>query len=124
VDQALLPALGFLTNGSAAEKTAAARLLGSMVEPRRGPAAYLVAEGALPHATALLVGGDLEARDAAVHLVWLLVKDDRKLLAPMRGALGVEGRELVPALMELVERVRACCAGRGCSGWVGAVDVM
>ena len=61
-----------------------------------------------PHAPVPL--GDLEARDASAFLVWSLVKDDRKLLSPAKGALGMEGAKLVEPLMELVERVR---------GWLG-----
>lgn len=47
------------------EKTAAARLLGNIAEGRRGPATFLVAEGALPAAARLLTTG---ACVFAVHL--------------------------------------------------------
>jgi hypothetical protein len=57
LDQALGPALGFLRGGSAEERFAAATLLGSIAEGRRGAASYLVAEGALPAAAEMLVSG-------------------------------------------------------------------
>lgn len=57
LDQALTPALGFLRSGKAADKTAAASLLGSIADGRRGAAPFLVAEGALPDAAALLIEG-------------------------------------------------------------------
>ncbi len=74
VDQALGPALNFLTSGSPAEKTAAARLLGSMTEGRQGPAGYLVAEGALPQAAKLLVEGERDCRCVYQYLAgWFWV---------------------------------------------------
>jgi hypothetical protein len=183
LDVALAPALRFLADGAPAEKTAASRLLGSAAEGRRGAAQYLVAEGALPHAAALLVdgapgrvcrerlqgraglgrrrrhrrphaficrgaplalaahassrpthfhalqhpaanAGDLEARDAAARLVWVLVKDSRRLLSPARGALGgVRGLVLVAPLLELVEKVgeKAEKGGAGPQEGVGLV---
>jgi hypothetical protein len=57
LDQALTPALSFLRNGGADEKLAAASLLAAIAEGRRGGATFLVAEGALPLATAMLTGG-------------------------------------------------------------------
>jgi hypothetical protein len=74
LDQALSPALGFLRSGSPADKAAAAALLGNIADGRPGAARFLVAEGALPLAAALLQGGDLETRDACAHLTWVLVK--------------------------------------------------
>ncbi|KAI8462585.1 MAG: hypothetical protein J3K34DRAFT_178828 [Monoraphidium minutum] len=109
LDQALSPALGFLRGGAPQERVAAATLLGSIAEGRRGAASYLAAEGALAAAAEMLVEGDLEARDVCAHLVWVLVKGDRKLLSPSKGALGVEGVRLLDPLMELVEKRR----GRG-----------
>ena len=57
LDQALSPALGFLRDGTAGEKAAAAALLGNIADGRPGAAGFLVAEGALPHAAELLVKG-------------------------------------------------------------------
>jgi hypothetical protein len=37
--------------------------------------------------------------------VWLLVKDQRALLAPAKGALGVAGTKLVEPLLEIIEKV-------------------
>lgn len=54
--------------------------------------------------------GDTEARDVCAHLVWVLVKDDRKLLSPAKGALGVDAVKLVEPLMDLVEQVGAVSA--------------
>ncbi|GBF99600.1 hypothetical protein Rsub_12064 [Raphidocelis subcapitata] len=102
-DQALMPALGFLREGEPRDRAAAARLLAGIADARPGPAAFLLAEGALPHAAALLRQGDLEARDAAAHLAWVLVRGERRVLAPSRGALGCEGAALVGPLLELVE---------------------
>jgi hypothetical protein len=57
LDQALSPALTFLRSGSASEKLDAATLLGSICEKRPGAAGFLVAEGALPAVTQLLISG-------------------------------------------------------------------
>jgi hypothetical protein len=57
LDQALSPALTFLCSGSASEKLDAATLLGSICEKRPGAAGFLVAEGALPAVTQLLISG-------------------------------------------------------------------
>ncbi|KAF8058934.1 hypothetical protein HT031_005502 [Scenedesmus sp. PABB004] len=103
LDQALVPALSFLRNGSAGEKLDAVTLLGSICEKRPGAAAFLVAEGALPAATALLCAGDLSASDAAARSLWLLVKDNKRLLAPGKDGLGVPGTSLVEPLLGLVE---------------------
>jgi hypothetical protein len=59
LDQALTPALGFLRSGADDERVAAVSLLGSIAEARRGAAAFLVAEGALATAAAMLVDGVL-----------------------------------------------------------------
>lgn len=104
LDQALGPALGFLRTGGDGEKAAAATLLADIAEGRKGAADFLVAEGALQAAAALLVDGDLEARDVGAQLAWTLVKEDRKLLSPAKGALGVEGNKLVEPLLEVIEK--------------------
>ncbi|KAI8463295.1 MAG: hypothetical protein J3K34DRAFT_475344 [Monoraphidium minutum] len=122
LDQALSPALGFLRDGSAAEKAAAAALLGDLAEGRPGAAAFLVAEGGLPLAADLLAKGDTDARDSASHLVWSLVKDDRKLLAPAKGALGLAGADLVEPLMALVEKDKQAQRGDSECGEGVAVD--
>jgi hypothetical protein len=46
--------------------------------------------------------GDLETKDAAVHALWLLVKDRQKALRPEAEALGTPGTALVPSLWEVV----------------------
>ncbi|GBF95151.1 hypothetical protein Rsub_07735 [Raphidocelis subcapitata] len=115
LDMSLAPALGFVRGGTPAEKNAAAGLLASIAEGRRGAAPFLVAEGALPLTAALLVDGDLEARDTAVRLLWALVKDNRRLLSPEKGGLGLAGTRLVEPLLELVEKgeARANAEDRG-----------
>eukprot|EP00879_Flechtneria_rotunda_P003385 GHRR01003613.1.p1 GENE.GHRR01003613.1~~GHRR01003613.1.p1 ORF type:complete len:380 (+),score=142.31 GHRR01003613.1:163-1302(+) len=104
LDQAISPALTLLRSGEANdEKLDAVTLLGSICEKRPGAAAFLVAEGALPAVTQLLVEGDLAITDAAARTLWLLVKDNRKLLNPDKDALGVAGSKLVEPLLTLVE---------------------
>lgn len=61
LDQALPPALSFLHNGSGSEKLDAVTLLGSICEKRPGAAGFLVAEGALPAVTQLLISGGRHA---------------------------------------------------------------
>eukprot|EP00882_Tetradesmus_deserticola_P000747 GHRQ01000815.1.p1 GENE.GHRQ01000815.1~~GHRQ01000815.1.p1 ORF type:complete len:385 (+),score=179.94 GHRQ01000815.1:178-1332(+) len=103
LDQALSPALSFLHSGSGSEKLDAATLLGSICEKRPGAAGFLVAEGALPAVAALLNSGDLPSSDAAARTLWLLVKDNKRLLSPVKGALGVPGSTLIDALLTLAE---------------------
>ncbi|KAF6259892.1 armadillo-type protein [Scenedesmus sp. NREL 46B-D3] len=103
LDQALPPALSFLHNGSGSEKLDAVTLLGSICEKRPGAAGFLVAEGALPAVTQLLISGDLPSSDSAARTLWLLVKDNKRLLGPAKGALGVPGTQLIDALLTLVE---------------------
>uniref|UniRef100_A0A383V8G1 UNC-45/Cro1/She4 central domain-containing protein n=1 Tax=Tetradesmus obliquus TaxID=3088 RepID=A0A383V8G1_TETOB len=103
LDQALSPALSFLRSGSGSEKLDAATLLGSICEKRPGAAGFLVAEGALPAVSQLLVSADTASSDAAARTLWLLVKDNRRLLSPAKGALGTPGTQLVDALLALVE---------------------
>ena len=125
LDQALAPALGFLRTGAPAERAAAAALLGSIAEGRRGAASFLVAEGALADAAALLAGGaDVEARDAAARLVWALVREQRSLLSPGRDkGLGVDGVKLLEPLLELIELVRVICVcGVWCVVWGGGAQ--
>lgn len=103
LDQALSPTLTFLRSGSAAEKLDAVTLLGSVCEKRPGAAGFLVAEGALPAVAQLLVSGELAAADAAARSLWLLVRDNKKLLSPAKDALGLPGTKLVEPLLALVE---------------------
>lgn len=72
LDQALSPALSFLRSGSGSEKLDAATLLGSICEKRPGAAGFLVAEGALPAVSQLLVSG-AAAADVMVVFNLLLV---------------------------------------------------
>lgn len=70
LDQAIAPALTLLRTGQEAERVDAATLLASICEKRPGAAAFLVAEGALPEVTRLLVTGVLQAFkciDALMH---------------------------------------------------------
>ena len=46
--------------------------------------------------------GDLETGDAAVTALWLLVRDNPRLLWPDGGALGVAGTDLVEPLREII----------------------
>jgi hypothetical protein len=46
---------------------------------------------------------DLPSSDAAARTLWLLVKDNKRLLSPAKGALGVPGTQLIDALLTLVE---------------------
>eukprot|EP00878_Enallax_costatus_P012657 GHUV01013221.1.p2 GENE.GHUV01013221.1~~GHUV01013221.1.p2 ORF type:complete len:185 (+),score=96.29 GHUV01013221.1:328-882(+) len=103
LDQAIPPALTLLRTGQDGERVDAATLLASICEKRPGAAAFLVAEGALPAVTKLLTTDDISASDAAARALWVLVKDDRKLLSPGRDALGIEGVKLVEPLLTLVE---------------------
>lgn len=57
LDQALPPTLTLLRSGGDGEKVDAAILLASICEKRSGAAAFLVAEGALPAVTQLLITG-------------------------------------------------------------------
>eukprot|EP00775_Hariotina_reticulata_P009367 gene9367-9530_t len=103
LDQALSPTLTFLRNGECPEKLDAVTLLGSVCEKRPGAAAFLVAEGALPAVATLMTSDDLSTRDAAAHTLWLLVRDNKKLLSPAKDALGLPGTQLVEPLLALVE---------------------
>lgn len=103
LDQAISPTLTFLRSGEDSEKVDAATLLASICEKRPGAAAFLVTEGALPEVAQLLTTDDVSASDTAARLLWLLVKDNRKLLSPARDALGVDGVKLVEPLLALVE---------------------
>jgi len=104
LDQTLQPVLGTLRKPrSDEERLDALTLLGSVVEQRKGAAAFLVMEGALPHVTQALVSGDTPTQDAATHLLWLLVKDNRKMLNPAKDALGVTGTQLLGPLLKLIE---------------------
>jgi hypothetical protein len=46
---------------------------------------------------------DLPSSDAAARTLWLLVKDNKRLLSPAKGALGVPGTQLIDPLLALVE---------------------
>jgi hypothetical protein len=70
LDQALSPALTFLRSGSGSEKLDAVTLLGSICEKRPGAAGFLVAEGALPAVTQLLIAGGWP--DCRQDAAWLL----------------------------------------------------
>lgn len=47
--------------------------------------------------------GDLASSDASTRTLWLMVKDNRKLLSPSKDALGVEGVKLIEPLLALVD---------------------
>jgi hypothetical protein len=51
--------------------------------------------------------------------VWVLVKDDRKLLSPAKDALGTAGTKLVEPLLELVDKVGVGGGGGARGGVVG-----
>jgi hypothetical protein len=86
-----------------------------------------------PHLLGSAPPEDLSTRDATAHTLWLLVRENKKLLAPSKDALGLPGTQLVEPLLALVEaredqetaedqEVRGLRAGGvvgqpGCSGW-------
>jgi hypothetical protein len=103
LDQALSPTLTFLRNGEGEEQVDAVTLLGSICEKRSGAAAFLVAEGALPPVAKLVATGDMATCDSATRTLWLLVRDNKRLLSPSKDALGVPGTQLVKPLLDLVK---------------------
>jgi len=106
LDQALGTILGTLSSGSSQEQQAAASLLGVVLAKRPSIADFLVAEGALENVVSLLLTGDAETADVAVAAVWGLVKGNQRLLRAGSTDLGVAGTELVPPLLNILQRTQ------------------
>ncbi|KAK9839545.1 hypothetical protein WJX81_008603 [Elliptochloris bilobata] len=103
LDQALMPLLKLVESGTAKEKAAAVCFLGTIVEARPAVAEFMRNEGGLKPVAALVAGGGRAVADAAVHTLWLLVRDAKASLRP-GGPLGVPGTALVDALLDLVQQ--------------------
>lgn len=104
VDQALASILQSLSEGTPKEQRPAVSLLGVVIAKRPAIAEYLVGEGALKAAVALLASGDARMADAAAAAVWGLVKDHPHLLRPESEELGVSAASLVPPLVDIINR--------------------
>lgn len=104
VDQALTPLLKVLVDGTSEEQRPAVSLLGVIIAKRPTISEFLVAEGALRAAAALLASGDPMTSDTAVSAVWGLVKDNLKLLRPESEALGLPAASLVAPLTDIMKR--------------------
>lgn len=58
-------------------------------------------EGGMKAVATLVAAGERAVADAAVHTLWLLVRDDKASLRP-GGLLGMPGVQLVDALIDIV----------------------